>query len=568
MFKYLIIDFDDTLYNYSQCNDIAISNIFEYITKTFNIDRNTIINVFNKIKKKYHNNVFNQASSHNKCIQFKKLTEELELHISESIKLYDLYIKNFNNNILLFEGVENFLKFCNEHNIFCYLLTNNICYEQLKRLQQLNIFRYFKKVYTSEEYGIEKPDIKLFYSILQENNIHKHEVAMIGDSYKNDIESVNLIDIYSFWFNNNKLTFNNSYCEFNNFTSLLSFFNDYYKEVDEFIKLSKYCGERYDLVQAGGGNISFKFKDFLFIKSSGSLLTDIEYNKNYVALNRNYIINNISSINSIDKKIREIEAKTICDNSLIFLKNYKPSIETTMHCLTKKYTLHLHPIQFLKICGVINCEEILKEQLENICFIDYFTPGIDVAIELNKKYKNENIIFLKNHGIVITSNSIDEIYNILEYTIKKLEKIINIQFNEYKLTNYISSLMNNITHSKTVSYFSHYLNSNKICENDMLKPFFPDKLVYCGVDFLKIKNIYNEDIEEIKLYISKYNELPKIISYENNIYINSISTKKCMEIEGLLKCHLLSYNKSNDFLTFEEINYLNNWDAEKYRKII
>ena len=28
-------------------------------------------------------------------------------------------------------------------------------------------------------------------------------------------------------------------------------------------KLSKYCGERYDLVQAGGGNISFKFKDFL-----------------------------------------------------------------------------------------------------------------------------------------------------------------------------------------------------------------------------------------------------------------------------------------------------------------
>ena len=63
---------------------------------------------------------------------------------------------------------------------------------------------------------------------------------MIGDSYKNDIESVNLIDIYAFWFNNN-LTFNNIYCEFNNFTTLLSFFDEYYREVDNFVKLPTYC---------------------------------------------------------------------------------------------------------------------------------------------------------------------------------------------------------------------------------------------------------------------------------------------------------------------------------------
>lgn len=576
MFKHLIMDFDDTLYNYSQCNDIAISNIFEYITNSFKIENCNVIKTFNKIKKKFQNNVFHQASSHNKCIQFKNLAEELEIPISESVKLYDLYIEKFNDNIYLFEDVEKFLKFCNEHNIYCYLLTNNICYEQLNRLKKLNILKYFKKIYTSEEYGIEKPDIKLFYSILQDNNIHKHEVAMIGDSYKNDIESVNLIDIYAFWLNNNTLTFNNNntltfnnnYCEFNDFTSLLSFFNEYYKELNIFIKLSTYCGERYDLVQAGGGNISFKLKEFLFIKSSGSLLSDIEYNKNYVGLNRTHILNNISSINSINKQIRENESKIICENSITFLKAFKPSIETTMHSITQKYTLHLHPIQFLKICGLIDCEELLKGHFENMCFIDYFTPGIDVAIELNKKYKNESIIFLKNHGIVITNNNINEIYKILNNTIQKLEQIINLQFNEYKLTNYISSLMNNITSTVTVSYFSHYLNSNEICNNDVLIPFFPDKLVYCGIGILKLKNVCIEDIEEIKEYISKYHEIPKIFSYKNNIYINSVSLKKCIEIESLLKCHLLSYNDANDVLKIEENNYLNNWDAEKYRKNI
>ena len=85
MFKHLIMDFDDTLYNYSQCNNIAIDIVFNYITISYNIEKCNIIQAFNKIKKKYQINVFHQASSHNKCIQFKKLTEELKIPIIESI---------------------------------------------------------------------------------------------------------------------------------------------------------------------------------------------------------------------------------------------------------------------------------------------------------------------------------------------------------------------------------------------------------------------------------------------------------------------------------------------------
>ena len=51
----------------------------------------------------------------------------------------------------------------------------------------------------------------------------------------------------------------------------------------------------------------------------------------------------------------------------------------------------------------------------------------------------KKIIFLKNHGIVITSNKIDEIYILLTETIDKLENIININFNTYKITNYYLS---------------------------------------------------------------------------------------------------------------------------------
>ncbi len=41
-------------------------------------------------------------------------------------------------------------------------------------------------------------------------------------------------------------------------------------EMNDFIKISKYAGERFDLTQAGGGNSSVKNDDgTMYIKASG-----------------------------------------------------------------------------------------------------------------------------------------------------------------------------------------------------------------------------------------------------------------------------------------------------------
>ena len=67
-------------------------------------------------------------------------------------------------------------------------------------------------------------------------------------------------------------------------------------------------------------------------------------------------------------------------------------------------------------------------------------------------------------------------------------------------------------------------------------------------------------------YINKYQELPKLFLFNENIYINSISLKKCIEIESVFKSHLLCYDKNNITLSNDEITYLNNWESEKFRK--
>ena len=81
------------------------------------------------------------------------------------------------------------------------------------------------------------------------------------------------------------------------------------KEVNDFIEISKYAGERFDLVQAAGGNSSVKLDNGeMLIKASGSLLSDV---KDKVGYSRVFtvavaaIIKNKEIINSANKRQRE-----------------------------------------------------------------------------------------------------------------------------------------------------------------------------------------------------------------------------------------------------------------------
>ena len=141
-------------------------------------------------------------------------------------------------------------------------------------------------------------------------------------------------------------------------------------------------------------------------------------------------------------------------------------------------------------------------------------------------------------------------------------KILRLDFQNYGFLGLLG-----ITFSITISYLINDRNIYELFKSNFdLKPFFPDKLVYCGIDKIKLNKNKKYDLNQIKEYHIKYHENPKLFTYNNNIYVNSNTLKKCIEIESLLKSHLLCYNSNNETLDDNENNYLNNWDAEKYRK--
>lgn len=165
---------------------------------------------------------------------------------------------------------------------------------------------------------------------------------------------------------------------------------DYKLALNDYQELKKLVNNILDC-PSKGGNISVKLKDDIIIKSSG-----------------------------VDLK-SEIDRVSTKDKSFEFYKKWteidylKPSMEINFHkAIKSKYVLHYHPVYIL----------LLQDDLPfDADVIDYIKPGSDELTEAVSKC-NKKIIYLKNHGVILHSDSLQEIkdlYNKLsEFNIFKI----------------------------------------------------------------------------------------------------------------------------------------------------
>lgn len=342
-------------------------------------------------------------------------------------------------------------------------------------------------------------------------------------------------------------------------------------ELKDFIEISKYAGTRFDLVQSGGGNSSVKNEDgTMYIKASGYSLSDVEENFGYTIVNNEEITkifedkNILSTYDKHELNILVSEYILKCN----LTDKFRPSIETLLHLLLQKYTLHTHPIVVNAITSRNNWKEVLIELFgENIILVDYKTPGYELAVELKKQLANNNaqIIFLQNHGLIVTSDTKTDIKNLTDFVVDKTEKYLNVDMTKYKLAEDVSSFFDN----EYTAYLSEDIFLNNSLSNPYIYslPFCPDKMVYCGVKTLSLGDNPKHDIEEYK---QKYFDIPKVIIYKGHLFFIAKNIRKAKEMEDVFKFHLMSLNINQNnninYLSENEIGYIGNWEAEKYRQ--
>lgn len=320
------------------------------------------------------------------------------------------------------------------------------------------------------------------------------------------------------------------------------------KQVKEFCAL---IGADPLLVQGAGGNVSWKDEGVLWVKASGTKLSDAHVKNIFVPVDLESLKEAISSDNF------EFKPEVIGDSRLI------PSIETYLHALIDcKYVIHLHAVEVLSVLVQDGCESLIKKKVGEDCIIlEYHKPGPILAGEIKKAIANRdcNTIFLKNHGLVLGGGELNEVLSKLNSILRIFKKnIIN------KMACKIPSCLCG-EYRPLESPFIHSLAVNK----SLLKfvksnwALYPDHVVFLG----ERAKVF-ENMEFFEGFCANAKVLPDIVFVENSgVFVtkNFNLTK-----EEQLQCYYEVLIRQDQHarlssLSNEQINELVTWEAEKHR---
>ena len=315
------------------------------------------------------------------------------------------------------------------------------------------------------------------------------------------------------------------------------------------------------LVQGPGGNVSWKDNDVLWIKASGKWLAKACDEEIFVPVSLSYLQEAISNKNFS------------CSPLILGDTKLRPSIETMLHALMpQKVIAHLHAVEALAHLVRKNAEtriaELVNDSIKWV-FVDYYKPGAELAACVSAKLTlipDAEVIFLKNHGIVIGAPDIPNLDRILQ-TITKLlftkphfteliqfdfaiEKSPNIFGNDFAFINDPE-----INRLSTNSYLISRL------QNDWA--LYPDHVVFLGDKAI----VVDETTAECKSKIIDQKPDFIFIKQQGVLEYKAITPAKKTQ----LRCYydvLVRQATSEKLESLKQINIqeILNWEAEIFRQ--
>lgn len=188
--KAILMDFDNTFYEYDPCHRYAMEKVFERVKNEFNWSIEDFKKKYKEAQEVVKARIPHQAASHSRLLYFQNLLEMQsgKTMPSLTLELEDLYWQSFITKMSLKPEVMDFVKICREKGIKICVVTDMTVRIQLKKIKHLSLEDKIDMLVTSEEAGIEKPSEIIFKVALEKMGAKPEETIMIGDHGERDKE--------------------------------------------------------------------------------------------------------------------------------------------------------------------------------------------------------------------------------------------------------------------------------------------------------------------------------------------------------------------------------------------
>lgn len=181
----VVLDFDNTLYDYSQCHQPAQNKLELFLVETFGRPINEVTAALDVSKHNVKARLGSVAASHSRLLYVEQLCHDLKLGFQPEACLTAerMYWSTFLSFIKLRDGAEEFLLRLRQLNIKSVVVTDLTSDIQMRKVLKLRIPHLFDGFFTSEFLGEDKRATGLVSHLpLILGDLEPEVVWFVGDS--------------------------------------------------------------------------------------------------------------------------------------------------------------------------------------------------------------------------------------------------------------------------------------------------------------------------------------------------------------------------------------------------
>ena len=195
MYKAVIFDLDDTLYDYESIHQKAVEKLRALVCKKFAISKAEFDSAFKWAKEQTKKLLKSTGASHNRMLYCQKILERLGKNpVDGAIEMYDCYWNSMLQDMRLRDGTVSLLERLKIDDVKIAICTDLTAHIQHRKIIKLGLVPYVDALVTSEEAGEEKPGERMYALVFEKlerlvPHLKKRDCLFTGDSQEKDVEA-------------------------------------------------------------------------------------------------------------------------------------------------------------------------------------------------------------------------------------------------------------------------------------------------------------------------------------------------------------------------------------------
>lgn len=198
MIKTILLDLDDTIFDFAECEKQALSHSLLHFGIPFNEKDILVYHEINReIWKRLEKGEITREEL--RVRRFEDFLSKIGAKLSPLAMADEYAIALSETNALIPDAISFLEAVYRKYDV--YAVTNGYEMIQKGRLRAANIERYFKEVFISQCIGAVKPSKGFFDHCRQATGFDPLKTVLIGDSLTSDVKGGTEYGIYTIWYN-------------------------------------------------------------------------------------------------------------------------------------------------------------------------------------------------------------------------------------------------------------------------------------------------------------------------------------------------------------------------------